>query len=829
MKKVRLMAGMLLLCFLLHGLANTGFSQVNLLGSGRRVLIGFKDGIGIQAAKKRGSWVHNFGGDVHHSYRFLPLVSAKLPEKLVTKLKNDSDIAYIEDDIIMHANQQETPWGVDRIDAELVWSKNTGTGVDVAILDTGIDYDHPDLVANLAGGVNFVGWWFLDGSTNRYYWNDRNGHGSHCAGIAAATNNNLGVVGAAPGANLWAVRVLDDNGSGYISDVIQGLEWCVDNGIEVVSMSFEGGNSESLKNACNAAYTAGVLLVAAAGNQYGGAVNYPSAYNSVIAVSAIDNSDAVAGFSSVGPEIELAAPGVNIKSTYTNGSYALASGTSMACPHVAGVAALVWAAPELSLTTADEVRDRLRVTAEDLGASGKDIYFGYGLVDAAAAAGSADVHDVAVTAITAPSLVVKGETPTIEVAVENQGTFDEAFDLVLKDDTVLSTIGTETVTLTAGASATISFSWNTATANPGDHSLTATAGPVPGETDNADNSRSTAVTVESAITDIAITAAGAPSPIVQGDLVEVSVTVENVGNQDVFSNINVTLSSNLDGDIGTETISGGLTPGGFTTLTFTWDTSGASAGSHTLTASHDFSDDATSNNFNSTTVTVQAATTDIAITSVSAPSSVVQGNVADVDVTVENMGNQDVSSISVTLTDETDGVPIDTQIITNGLAAGDFILVSFSWDTTNATADIDHTLTALHDFADSDASNDSKSTVVHVQEKPAIPTMHVGNITLDANVWSWGYWATLVQVTVTVPVLDSSDVGINGATIYGNWSGAYNRYVSGSTNNQGKVTFGTNWVFGGGTFTFTVNDVAKAGWTYDSTANIETSDSISVP
>jgi len=368
-----------------------------------------------------------------------------------------------------------------------------------------------------------------------------------------------------------------------------------------------------------------------------------------------------------------------------------------------------------------------------------------------------------------------------------------------------------------------------ATANPGDHSLTATAGPVPGETDTADNSRSTVVTVESAITDIAITAVDAPSPVVQGDLFNVSVTVENVGNQDVSSDINVTLASNLDGDIGTKTISGILTAGSFTTVTFTWDTSGASAGSHILTASHDFSDDATSNNFNSTTVTVQAATTDIAITSVSAPGSAVQGNMIDVGVTVENTGNQDVSSISVTLTDETDGVPIDTQIITNGLAAGASTTVTFSWDTTNATVNIDHILTASHDFADSDAGNDSKSTVVHVQEKPATPTMHVGDITFEADVWSLGKWGTLSRVTVIVPILDSSDAGVDRAIVYGSWSGAYNRNVSGYTNSQGQVIFSTRLVRGSGTFAFTINDVAKAGWTYDSTANIETSDSISVP
>ena len=827
MKKAHLIVGILLLCLLLGGLADTSFSQIN--PSDRRVLIGFKDGTGRLAATRRSSWVHNLGGDVHHSYWFLPLVSARLPDKMVARLKGLAEIAYIEDDIIMHAIQQETPWGVDRIDAEVVWPANTGAGVDVAILDTGIDYDHPDLAANLAGGVNFVGWWWVDGSTNRYYWNDRNGHGSHNAGIVAAVNNNVGVVGVAPSANLWAVRVLGDNGSGYVSDIIQGLEWCVDNGIEIASMSFGGDYSESLKNACDAAYAAGVLLVAAAGNEYGGAVSYPAACNSVIAVSAIDDANNIADFSSVGQEVELSAPGVNIKSTYNNGGYALGSGTSMACPHVAGVAALVWAAPELGLTTAAQVRNRLRVTAEDLGALGKDNYFGYGLVDAAAAAGSADTHNVAVTSISAPSSVVIGQTPTIDVTVENQGTFDETFDVVLTDDTEGAIIATQSVSLAAGGSTIVTFSWDTTGATAGDHSLTATAGPVAEETDTTNNSKSAFVIVESAIIDIAITAVDAPSPVVQGNILNIYVTVENLGNQNVSSDITVTLVSNLDGDIGTQTINGGLAADAFMTLTFVWDTSGASVGDHTITASHDFSDDAGTNNSNNTAVTVQAAINDIAITAISAPSSVVQGNVADVDVTVANIGNQDVSSFNVILNDETESVSIGTKTISSGLAVGQSIVVTFSWDTTDATADIDHTLTAIHNVTDNDNSNDSRSTVVRVEGKAAIPTMHVGDISFETDIRSWGRWIALVRVKVSVPILDSSLAAVDRATVYGSWSGAYNRYVSGSTNSQGTVSFTTGWIFGGGTFTFTVNDVTKAGWTYDSAANIENSDSITAP
>jgi len=700
---IAIVLGLLAAC-----LANTVFAQDR--PSGQRVLIGFKDGLGQQAAENRRIWVRDLGGEVHHSFRFLPLVSAVLPEHLIAKLKNRPEIAYIENDIMMRAIAQETAWGVQRIGADHVWSTNTGKGVNVAILDTGVDYDHPDLAGNIAGGINYAGSWWKDGSTNKLYWDDKYGHGSYCAGIVAALNNNIGVVGVAPGASLWAVKVLGDNGYGYISDIIQGLEWCVDNGIDIASMSFGAAEySESLANACNAAYNAGVLLVAAAGNEKGGPVIYPAAYKSVIAVSATNTNDVIADFSSVGPEVELAAPGVNIKSTYTNGQYAIGSGTSAACPHVAGAAALAWAA-EPSLT-AEQLRIKLQQTAEDLGAAGRDNLYGYGLVNAAAAAQAADIHDIAVTAIAAPSSVFVGDVVAINVTVQNQGTFNESFDLLLTDNKDGATIGTQSLSLAASNSETVSFSWDTTDASVSSHTLTATAGPAANETDTADNSRSTTVTVEipaSPLTDIAITAVTAPSSIVEGDLVSVSVTIENAGNQDVKSNITVTLS------------------------------------------------------------------------------------------------------------DDTDHITIGTQTITGGLAAGDSSTVNFSWNTSGATIG-KHTLTAHHDFADDDGGNDSGSTTVTVQEKPAVPVAYV-NIDLSVQAF-WTIWRAATTVTIT----DGAEV-INGATVRGRWSGVYKANVSGTTQN-GQVSFSTGWILTAGTATFTVDSVVKNSQSYVLFG--ETSDSIS--
>lgn len=433
--------------------------------SNRRVLVGFRGADGPQTPQARADAVRSRGGTIHRSLRIVPVVSATLSEQAIQQLRTRADVEYVEDDVILYAVAQSTPWGVDRIDADRAWpAGNTGQGVKVAILDTGIDHDHPDLL--VAGGVNFVGS-TRDGSTNPADWNDNHGHGTHCAGIVAARNNTIGAIGVAPDVSLWAVKVLGDGGSGYTSDIIQGLDWCVSNGIKVASMSFGGVTTTSHRSACNRAYDAGVLLVAAAGNS-GGAVIYPAAYTSVMAVSATDSRDLLASFSCYGPQIELAAPGASIYSTYRNGMYAFMSGTSMACPHVAGVAALAWAS---GLGSPAAVRDRLTSTAEDLGAAGFDTSFGYGLVDAEKAAGVASsppptVDNPPTVDITSPA---HGSTVSGTVAVTANAGDDKGVQQVefLVDGV---RIGLDTY---GGNGWTTS--WNTAAAADGSHTLTAKA------------------------------------------------------------------------------------------------------------------------------------------------------------------------------------------------------------------------------------------------------------------------------------------------------------------------------------------------------------------
>ncbi|PKK84729.1 MAG: peptidase S8 [candidate division Zixibacteria bacterium HGW-Zixibacteria-1] len=334
------------------------------------VLIGFKSehpGRAIQAA----------GGSIKREYKYVPIVFASLPAAAVDALRNNPNVLYVEPDMTRTLVAQVLDWGVDRVDAEYVHNNSnyTGAGIDIAVLDTGGDMDHPDLT--WAGGYSVA-------NSDPNDWEDKNGHGTHCAGIISADNNTIGVVGVAPGCDIWAVQV-SRTSLISISDIIAGIDWCIathhdsdpNNDIKVMSMSFSGPSSDAETTALLAAYNEDILLVAAAGNS-GGPVEYPAAHSFVMAISASTSTDAKASYSCYGPEIEHIAPGSSIYSTYKGGKYRTMSGTSMACPMVAGAAVLAWSAhPGYSR---DQIRTLLHNTGEDIGLSSD--YQGYGLIDA---------------------------------------------------------------------------------------------------------------------------------------------------------------------------------------------------------------------------------------------------------------------------------------------------------------------------------------------------------------------------------------------------------------------------------------------------------------
>jgi len=321
--------------------------------------------------------IESLGGSVNKVYHIVPTIAATMPSENLDALRVDSMVKAVELDTAFTAcfAGEVLPWGVDRVDAELVHPSNKGTGVKVAILDTGIDLDHPDMA--VAGDVTFV-----TGTTSG---DDDNGHGTLVAGIVAALDNDIGVIGVAPEASLYAVKVLNQNGDTVPSSVLSGLEWSLDNNMQVMNLSF-GGMLEMpivIKDALNNAYSAGIVIVAGAGNGgnasgTGDNIWSPARYAPVIAVGAADQQDIRYSSSSTGYTLELMAPGVSIYSTTMGGDYGYITGTSASAPHVAGAAALLIAS---GMTGNDDIRYRLQNSAEDLGDAGWDTQYGCGMVN----------------------------------------------------------------------------------------------------------------------------------------------------------------------------------------------------------------------------------------------------------------------------------------------------------------------------------------------------------------------------------------------------------------------------------------------------------------
>lgn len=316
-----------------------------------------------------------------------------ITNKDADNLKKDENILRIDNDVVVTTMKnkniqsqrapsqpsQTLPWGIDKIDADLSWGLTTGDPIKVAIIDTGIELTHPDLANNIKGGINTI--------SPTKSANDDNGHGTHVAGIIAAENNAIGVIGVGPQIDLYAVKSLNRNGSGYLSDIIEGIDWAIANHIQVINMSLGATTDvQSFHDAIIRANAAGIVQVAAAGND-GLAVNYPAAYPEVIAVSATDSTDTITSWSSRGTEVDLAAPGLNIFSTYKGKTYKTLSGTSMSTPHVTGSAALVLTQTAKCDTDLNgacspaEVQARLEATATDKGITGKDSLYGSGIVN----------------------------------------------------------------------------------------------------------------------------------------------------------------------------------------------------------------------------------------------------------------------------------------------------------------------------------------------------------------------------------------------------------------------------------------------------------------
>ncbi|WP_413286712.1 S8 family serine peptidase [Bacillus mojavensis] len=323
--------------------------------------------------------------EVEQQYKHLPAVAVKADQKTVKEFKQDPDILYVENNVTFTAadntdlkilsedadtSDNFEQWNLEPIQVKQAWKEGlTGKNVKIAVIDSGIS-PHDDL--SISGGYSAVSY------TSSY--KDDNGHGTHVAGIIGAKHNGYGIDGVAPEAQIYAVKALDQNGSGDLQGLLKGIDWSIANGMDIVNMSLgTSSDSQILHDAMDKAYEKGVLLVAASGNDGNGKpVNYPAAYSSVVAVSATDQHNQLAAFSTTGNEVEFSAPGTDITSTYLHQYYATGSGTSQATPHAAAMFALLKQRDPGNTNV--QLRALMQKNIVDLGMTGRDQQFGYGLI-----------------------------------------------------------------------------------------------------------------------------------------------------------------------------------------------------------------------------------------------------------------------------------------------------------------------------------------------------------------------------------------------------------------------------------------------------------------
>jgi subtilisin len=326
--------------------------------------------------------ITQLGGTINSRLQSIHALSVSLTMDAAEQLAQYPSVTFIEQDKPVMMEEQR----IDSKIYELNYPKPeelatesyfTGKDIKVGVLDTGIDTTHEDLT--VSGGISFV--------PDTPSYTDDNGHGTHVAGIIAAQNNNIGIRGIAPNVKLYSIKVLDEDGLGQYSQIIDGIEWASQQGLHIVNLSLTGKESSyALKLAVDEAYKKGLYIIAASGNHSNNmfsedqSVYYPAKYESAIAVGAVDQYNKHPKFSGSGPELELVAPGVDIYSSYMNNTYETLTGTSMATPYVTAIYALYKEAFPLLATA--ELRNKIQQRTKDLGAAGRDVNFGFGLIQA---------------------------------------------------------------------------------------------------------------------------------------------------------------------------------------------------------------------------------------------------------------------------------------------------------------------------------------------------------------------------------------------------------------------------------------------------------------
>jgi thermitase len=454
-------------------------------------------------------------------------------------------------------------WHITKIGANTAWDTTQGSGVTIAILDTGVDGTHPDLKYQMVPGWNFYS------STSNT--SDVKGHGTWVAGAAAATSNNgIGVAAVAGKARIMPIRISDGSGVAYWSHIAQGISWAVDHGARVASVSYEGLlKSSSIISAANYMRSKGGLVVVAAGNCSCNAGLTPS--TSMISVSATDANDARASFSSYGSYVVMSAPGKDIWTTAKGGGYTQGLGTSFSTPIVAGTIALMMAAkPTMSNT---QIESLLFSTATDLGAAGRDSSFGYGRVNTAAAVKAVTGGTTGTVDATAPTASITNPLANATV----KGVVNAAV-------TASDNVGVTKVELRANGAlvatdiaAPYSFSWDSTKVANGMATLTAVSYDAAGNSNasapvSVNVSNATTTTVPPSTTDPNKPVVTITSPI-SGTIVtgKTSVTIK----ASATDNTSVAKQSLYIDGILKASVTGA-------SLSYTWNLSGVTTGSHTI-------------------------------------------------------------------------------------------------------------------------------------------------------------------------------------------------------------------------------------------------------
>ena len=689
------------------------------------------------------------------------------------------------------------------INVEPAWDISTGTDVIVAVIDTGVAYEDyeefvdgpgrrdywitykraPDLAGTFVAGHDFV--------NNDDHPNDDQGHGTHVTGtIAQTTNNGIGAAGVAFDCSIMPIKVLDGSGSGTYDWIADGIYYAADNGAQVISMSLGGTTpSLTLENALAYAYAKNVTIVCAAGNDGpNGDPSYPAAYNAYcIAVGATRYDETVSYYSTNGDYVDIAAPGGDIYvdqngdgkadgvlqqthdgSDYTTFGWYFYSGTSMATPHVSGVAALLISN---GVTSPDDVRGALESTAEDKGDTAWDPAYGWGIVDAYAALQFGFGPKPPVADAGSGQTLSDADNDTVEaVTLDGSASYDPDGNITAYEwregETVLGTAEVITCDFTVGT-----------------HNVTLT------------------VTGNDSLTD--------------SDEVIIIVEANEAPTADAGADQTV---SDADGN-GMEEIalngSDSTDPNGMITA-YEWKNETGAVLSIEASFTYNFS----------------VGTHNVTLT------------------VTDNGGATDSDTVAVTV--EANKAPtadagpnrsacVNETVTFNGSGSSDpdGTIALYEWDFGDGTNETIVTPTHVYKTSgtytvnltvtDNGGLTDTNTTMVTVTEVPAY-TMHIANIDMSRDSITRGR-NTFVWAVATVTILDESDSPVEGATVSGLWSGATDDSDSGLTDASGEVVLNSDTVRnapGGTTFTFTVDDVSLAEWTYDSAANAETS-SITIP